>query len=353
MAEISYPFAADSAGGGSNIVSQVDWQNMAHLWAQDRIDFQLTSDSFSATALPFYAALSGSNLVVQPGSAWVGGFYYKLDAPWTHAAPVNTGTKPRHDLIVLRADLSAGSVNLAIKTGTPATTPVDPPLQKSPGGIWEMALYSVRLEANSGGVTFVDLKSFDGPGTAYAPWYRAETSETLPLGTFTLDMDSNQTGGIEEGFHGKEGDMITRTLSKRTTYTPDLFTVSNKPASSSRKGYWRYIAPGTIAFSAEFTTGSHACEVTSGQTIMGFSLPRPVSNNTRQVFSGFVRNPRKSNSLPNFIDVTAMTGTGSNTNCYLYMPNYAKLTEGMDGLRTIPAYSTITINGVYETSDLD
>lgn len=352
MAEISYPFAADSAGGGSNIVSQVDWQSMSHLWSEDRIDFQLASSSYADADLPFGADLSGSNLVVQPGSAWVGGFYYKLDAAWSIAAPTNTGSQPRHDLLVIRADMSAGSVNLAVKTGQPAASPVDPTVQKSIGGIWEMPLYSIRLEANSGAVTFMSLRRFDGPTTVFTPWNRKEASQSLPLGTYTIDMDSNLTGGMEEGFRGTDGDMITRTLGNRPSYTPDLFPVSNLPASSSRKGYWRRIAPGTVSVSIEITTGSKAATVSSGVFTIGVSLPVAANGATHQLFRGYVSNPRKSNSKPNAFEVIGRTADGDTTSCYLFTPSTGTTHEGLDSLGIIPAYSVLTLTGVYETATL-
>lgn len=150
MAETSYPFAADTAGGGGKLVSDVQWQAMSHLCGSDRIDFQLTAPGYTNDSMPFWCEFDGTNIIIHPGSAWVGGFYYKNDSPLSMTAPTNAGAQPRIDLVVVRADMSTGSVNLAIKTGQPAASPVEPLVQRTPGGIWEMPLWIIELGANNG-----------------------------------------------------------------------------------------------------------------------------------------------------------------------------------------------------------
>jgi hypothetical protein len=350
MAEISYPFANDSAGGGTKMVSQVEWQNMAHLWAADRIDFQLTKNTYQPTDLPFFAAIVGANVVVQAGSAWVGGFYYRNDSPRSLPAPTNAGAQPRIDLVVLRVDYVAGSVNLAIKPGQAATTPLEPAMQRTPGGVWEMPLWSIYLNANNGARTVNDRRRFDVPGFVEVPWNRSEVSMSIPVGNFTLDMDSNNNHFQHEGFRGRDGDMITRTLGQREYYTPDLFTVTNKPAAANRKGYWRYIAPGTVQFSVSFNNTSTKA-VSTTTTIIGFTLPVPATKTIASSFHGFLENPEVRDSLPNFIDIPARSTGGQNA--YLYYANTTTLKQGLDGLRLIPGKSTLTITGVYETNQFD
>lgn len=354
MAEISYPFAAASPGGGSEMVSQNEWQNMATLWASDRIDFQFQENSYAPTELPFYAAITGPDLVIQPGSAWVGGFYYRSDAPISKPAPANAGAQPRIDLVVLRADLGEGSVNLAIKTGTPAANPQEPAVQRVYGGVWEMPLWAIRLEANNGARTVVDRRRFDGPGHVWTPQFGADVSASIPPGNFIVNMDAYKAGYQYEGFRGRDGFSITRHLGKRWSYTPDLFTVTNKPATSNRKGYWRYIAPGTVfvAINIENTSTKAVTASGDGWTI-GFTLPIPTSKTTPTILSGFCNNPERRNNLPNFIDITCKTGSGGNTSCYLYYPNPTSPKEGLDGFKTIPGKSTLTIMGVYETNQFD
>ncbi len=55
MTEISYLFSEPSESGGQAALSQLDWQDMALMWAGDRFDFRLTNPSYSGEALPFSA----------------------------------------------------------------------------------------------------------------------------------------------------------------------------------------------------------------------------------------------------------------------------------------------------------
>ncbi|MCX4554141.1 hypothetical protein [Streptomyces sp. NBC_01500] len=353
MAEISYPFAANSAGGGAQLVSQVQWQAMSHMFSEDCIDYPLTATSYESSDLPFYLTNPGTGTItVHPGNAFVGGFYYQLTANKTLTLAANSGNTDRIDLIVIRADLSSGSVNLAVSQGQPATNPVEPKPKRVPGGIWEMVLQTATVPANGGTITTSDRRKFVRPGPVAVPWNASVIAPGLPPGAFVIDMDNNGTGGQAEGFYGADGFMSARTLGKRLPYTPDLFTVSNKPGAGDRNGFWRWIAPGTISFSVEITTGSKAVTASSGVTIIGFTLPKPAANNTRQVFTGMIDNPRVSNSMPNLIGVFGKTGTGANQNCYMYMDSTTTIKQGLDSVNTIPAYSTLSISGTYETASL-
>lgn len=353
MAEISYPFSGDSAGGGSKLVSQTQWQPMAHLWAPDSIDFAMTSATYTATQLPLNVTLSGSNLVVSPGSAWVGGFYYKLDASLTIAAPINAGANPRIDLLVLRLDPTAGSVNVAISTGQASATPTEPTPQRLPGGIWEMPLSAIILPANNGTRTLSPRKYFPSPGVVQVPWNRAEASNSLPPGAFTIDMDVNNTDVIKEGFRAPSGDMITRTLGKRLSYTPDLFTVFVNIPSGDRQGYWRYIAPGTVEFSVRLSNRSINPITKTAGWFIGFTLPVTPSKFVPTVFSGVLSNPESRNGKPNLMSITAQTRMESSNVCALYSPSTSSVSGGLDGLDLIPGMSELCVSGVYATNDLE
>src|SRR5690606_21271523 len=291
MAEISYPFAEDTPGGGSKMVSQIEWQNMAHLWASDRIDFQFTQNTYSSSALPFYAEVVGANILVQPGSAWVGGFYYRNDAPHPLPAPTNNGTRARYDLIVLRADMSTGSVNLARIEGVPSTSPQEPAVQRTPGGIWEMPLWAVLVEAQDGGRTFYDRRRFNGPGHVWTPQNGASIAASIPPGNFVVNMDTYNSGYQYEGFRGRDGFTIARHLGKRWSYTPTLFTVTSLPVNVQRKAFWRYIAPGTVHFSMTITNpNTRAIEAVSSGWTIGFNLPVATTKEAPILLKGMVHN---------------------------------------------------------------
>lgn len=350
MAETSYPFAADTAGGGGKLVSDVQWQAMSHLWGPDRIDFQLTASSYATSEMPFYPNLVGSDISVGAGAAWVGGFYYKNDSPWVKPAPTNSGAQPRVDLVVIRADMSAGSVNLAIKTGAPAANPVEPAVQRTPGGIWEMPICAIRCEANNGARTIGERRRFDVPGMVSSPWNGKEVLEGMPPGAFNLDMDANQNDTQSESFLGRDGYMITRHLGRRRSWTPDLLSASNKPPTANRAGYWRRTAPGTVAFSFEIrNSSSTACKASA----MVATLPVQAGNIIPTILKGMIVNPERRDGLPNFVEVVAKTTTTGNNNLYLYITGFKTLGEGLNAMTILPGKSTLSVSGEYETNEFE
>lgn len=355
MAELSYPFNADNANGGSQIVSQAQWQSMARMWGGDRVDFQLTATSYGTTSLPFNATIvNGRTVQISPGKAWVGGFYYTLTATQSVTIPNNSTTKPRKDLIVLQADMAKSAVNLAVLTGTAAATPVPPTLRRQVGGIWEMPLYEVDAAANNASITISARMPFDMPERVSYPWNASLGAPLLPRGTFSYDMDNNGGDSQSEAFNGRDGYVITRHLGESRTYTPSMVNIGN-PAT--RSGRWRWIAPNMVWFSVYIASTSTAdLKVTGDNWTYGVTLPVPANGSTGQVFQGHMDNngTGASPNLPNFVDITAKTNRGGSTSTmFLYMPNanYTANT-GLDGITYFPRKGFLTISGIYESNQL-
>jgi len=319
------------------------------MWTADKIDFQLVNTSYNSADLPFYCTRNGSNFVINPGAAWVGGFYYKLDAPLSIPAPTNAGAMPRIDLIVIRADMASGSVNIKTVQGQPSSGPVvpEPAPTRAVGGFWEMPLWAINVPANNGTASLMDRRHFDGPGVTYVPWNRSGISQGLPPGNFTIDMDVNASFGMEEGFRGQDGDMVTRTLGKRRSWTPDIFTVTNKPSDANRVGLWRRVAPGTVAFTLQITNPSTtAVTSTTGITV---TLPENTSAALPTIVTGLLENLENRDSYPNLMHIVAKTSEFGAA-MHLYTPNTDSLKEGLDQLYKIPGKSTLTISGQFETA---
>ncbi|MFE6226901.1 hypothetical protein [Streptomyces sp. NPDC057854] len=355
MAELSYPFNADNANGGSQIVSQTQWQSMARMWAGDRVDFLLTATSYSASALPFSATVvNGRTVQIGPGKAWVGGFYYTLTSTHSVTIASNGTTQARKDLIVLQADMAKSAVNLVVLTGTAAANPIPPTLRRQVGGIWEMPLYEVDAAASNGPVTLSDRMPFDVPGRVAYPWNASPGVSMLPRGTFAVDMDNNNSDTQTEYFVGRTGTEATRDLGKSRSYTPGFVNAVSNVELVNRIGRWRWIAPGTVHFSASITCdwADRGVVLQPGKTQLGLTIPIPASGVTGQVLKGYIRNPNNNGGLPNLIDITAtiLKSTTDQTVAYLNYPNTASVAEGMDYLRTLPSKSTLTVSGVYEAS---
>ena len=86
---------------------------------------------------------------VATGAAWVQGRYLQVyNTPETLVIPAADATNPRIDRIVVRRDLGARTVSLAVKVGTPSpATNVAPPALQRDATIWEISLAQVRVNA--------------------------------------------------------------------------------------------------------------------------------------------------------------------------------------------------------------
>ncbi|MGW2709449.1 hypothetical protein HKX69_05865 [Streptomyces argyrophyllae] len=352
--EISYPFSADSAGGGQQMVSQQQWQYLARVLGKDRVDFRLDPTSIDAFSLPFTAAVvNGTSVTVQPGRAFVGGFYYQLTATATLSIAANSGSTGRIDLVVLRADLSAGSVNLAVVKGQPAASPKPPALTRNYGGVWEMPLHQVTVPAANGALSLVNVMPFDTYETVAVPWNAVQAASYRANGSFVIDMDSNNTDTQSEYWIGRDGNVISRDLSTSRGYTPSLVNVNVDLPNANKTGRWRWIAPGMVYFSVYLKNDWEDTGPTrTGASTIGVTLPTAAHGATGQVVKGILRNPNFNGGLPNVVDIhaeVAQSNSGQTVLSLLY-PNSTDPSQGLDGLRAIPPLSNLKISGVYEAA---
>jgi hypothetical protein len=327
---------------------------MARVFAKDRVDFRLDQTSIDAFSLPFTAAVvNGTSVSVAPGRALVGGFYYQLTASATVSIAANTGGTGRIDVVVLRANLSNSSVNLAVVQGQPAATPKAPGLTRTYGGVWEMPLHQVTVPANSGALSLINVMPFDVPEHMAVPWNALQAAAYQANGSFVVDMDSNNTDTQSEYWIGRDGNVVSRDLSKPRGYTPSLVNVNVDLASANKLGRWRWIAPGMVFFSVYLNNDwEDAGPTRTGTSTIGFTLPTPASGATGQVLNGVLRNPNYNGGLPNMVEIhaTIIQNSSAQTVAYMNYPNSTNLAEGLDSLRAIPPLSNLTISGVYEAS---
>ncbi|MFD4608274.1 hypothetical protein ACFWOT_09170 [Streptomyces sp. NPDC058440] len=350
MAEVSYPFNADSAGGGQQMVSQAQWQSMAVGWG-DVVDFPLSANSYVAADLPFNTSISGRDVTVNAGSARVGGFFYKLTGTKKFTIAANNGATDRKDLIVIRADLSKSAVTMELVQGSPAKTPVEPQPKRTSGATWELAVTAVNVPANNGAVSASRRIPHPMPEPVAYPWYMTDSAALLPRSQFVYDLDTNNDFTPTEGFNSRDGYILTRTLGKSRTFTPGLLNNASTPAAANRVGRWRWIAPNTFWFSANITV-EKVVNVSGTNTRIGITLPKDTNKNTYQTLHGFITNPDSNGGAPNIMAVTAITSPGSNS-LYLYVPGWNSLAEGLNGLRSFPANSKFYISGVLEANEFN
>ncbi|MEU2513786.1 hypothetical protein [Streptomyces syringium] len=353
MAEFSYPFSKKNDSGGRETVSQLDWQDMAKMWGGDRVDFQLTNNSYQSGALPFSTrVINGRTVELKPGAAWVGGFYYKSDAALTVEVEANPTENPRRDTVVVRVDLMKGSANIVLVKGQPSKAPIAPQPQRVPGQRWEMVLHEVLVPAKDGAITVTACAPYDMPAPVAAPWNATPTAQHLPAGTFVYDLDSNSNDGQYEAFKGRDGYVITRHLGKPKTYTPQIVNTGKLPSGILYRGIWRWIAPGTVFFSVDIDNTSNTDIKQSGSGPLGFTLPVNPTPDIGQAFSGSMLNAGYEGSMPNYVDLKGMSYIGNRTNVVkILYPNEKHVHEGLDHLLIIPRRSSIIFSGTYATAN--
>ncbi|MEU1881897.1 hypothetical protein ABZ470_31745 [Streptosporangium sp. NPDC020072] len=123
MTERSYPFE----DGPGATVTEDQWSYMASVWQDDGIQAPGPWDA----ALKVTSANESLVLHVAPGHATVGGMHYHLDASKTIAFASNGAANSRIDRIVLKLDRVSNTVAFAYKQGTPAASPIAPPVDRS------------------------------------------------------------------------------------------------------------------------------------------------------------------------------------------------------------------------------
>lgn len=352
MAEISYPFSADNATtGAAKVVSETQWQSMAHMWGGDRVDYLLTNETVSSSTLPFNPrVMSVTSVQIAAGRAWVGGFYYELTAAMNVAISANTANTGRVDLIVVRLDMSKPAVNLAVRKGTNAATPVPPQPARQAGGIWELPLAHVTVPANGGTITVANRAPMNFPPSVAFPWNAYEGTALTPAGTFGYDMDNNTNGVQAEYFNGRDGLVVTRNLSASEAYTPSLINNASSPAAAKRIGKWRWIAPGAYWFSINID--NDAVRNSTGTGALGVTLPSVAGKGNIQILNGIIINPNESGGSPNMMAVTGRVIAGT-SNMFLYTQNWKTLGEGLDSLLSFPANSRLEISGVIESNSFN
>lgn len=95
---------------------------------------------------------AGMNVTVQPGSAWINGYNYENTTPLELPVAIANGVNPRIDRVVIRWDNVGRSINLAVKTGVAAATPVPPDLTRN-ADIYELGIADIIVTKGAIAIT--------------------------------------------------------------------------------------------------------------------------------------------------------------------------------------------------------
>lgn len=194
MAKTAFPLAT------SPIPSDAEWRAIAKYWLSTGVI------KGAANKLAVIGDSTGMQVKVQPGEAYIEGTRFASDAIETLPISAADATNPRIDLVVLRLDTVAGTVDFAVLTGTAAASPTAPlPTQTTTR--WELPLAQVAVAANAttiaaGNVT--DLRAFAQVGA-----YQARASDNLLV-----------NGGCEVWQRG------TGPITAQSAYTADRWQIN-------------------------------------------------------------------------------------------------------------------------------
>lgn len=101
-------------------------------------------------------ANNGMSVVVSKGKAWINGYFYENTDELSLQLATADGVLNRIDCVVLRLDLINREMKCAIKTGTAASTPQTPTLQRD-SDIYELALADISVKKGATKLTQSDI----------------------------------------------------------------------------------------------------------------------------------------------------------------------------------------------------
>jgi hypothetical protein len=102
----------------------------------------------SGDELEVYADSSGMQVRAGSGQALVRGHYYSNTSEETLSIAVSDPSNPRIDNVVIELDPSANQIILKVIAGVPGASPVPPAITQTDGGIYQVKLAEVLVNAN-------------------------------------------------------------------------------------------------------------------------------------------------------------------------------------------------------------
>lgn len=122
---------------------------------------KLISNGVFATPADSMQVQASSGMVVNVSAGW--GFinckWIKNDAPFPLTIDASDIVLNRIDRVVLRLDATSAvrSITIAVKKGTPASTATPPALERVAGGVWELSLAQIAVNANATAITQANI----------------------------------------------------------------------------------------------------------------------------------------------------------------------------------------------------
>lgn len=132
---------------------------------------------------------SGMNVKVRSGQALVRGHFYDSTGQETLTIAAADPSLPRKDAIVLRLDPTANNILLRVITGTPDASPALPALIQTDGGLFDLLIAEVDVDAAAVVISAGDVTD---ARTIFSPWTGSVTVGIADVTGLQSALDAKQ-----------------------------------------------------------------------------------------------------------------------------------------------------------------
>lgn len=233
------------------------------------------------------SAAGGMYVNVAPGYAWINGHFGKVEVPEILTISTASGSMARIDRVVVRLDMNAATVSLAILTGTAAAAPTAPVLTRD-GTIHELCLANISVAAGATAITSADITDTRADSTLCGA-VLANTKETLAL---SGKADQTALEALEESLSAEITKLYARKLTAKELINEPIngtITASETTAtgtavlSAAMAGYGIIRLTGTVTMRNIVTSTSGGTSTTDEAAEYEFSVMGIGDNQVKEI----------------------------------------------------------------------
>lgn len=202
---------------------------------------------------------------VQPGRAWLNGYWYSNDSALTLSLSVGDATRARIDAIALRHDKSGRVVTAQVIEGTPSASPVAPTPARDVD-YYDLILAYINVPAGAIVVTNAMITD-TRPNSDLCGWVsglvdQVDTTDLyLQFQSFLNDFIANQTADFAEWFAQQQQDFETWSEGEQSDF--EAWETSQQTAVSS------WISTNTASWQEDFNEWFASVQDTLDEDVAG------------------------------------------------------------------------------------
>lgn len=267
---------------------------------------------------------SGLNISVSAGAGLVQGFFYENTASVPLAVATANATQARKDYVVLRLDLVANSILLAVKTGTTSALGTLPTLEQTTTK-WEHPIAEITVLANATNLTVDNvITRLAGTGLRIVPYDDADARAKVSTAGVSRMLGLNLSTKQIEFWDGSTWATTTpapawsAVTGKPSTFAPAAHNHNASEINAGTLPLTRGGTGGTDAATARTSLGAAAAGHTHAYSdISGKPTEFPPAAHshvasdisTAEQLKLKVGDSEKANGIKLYVQATAPTGT--------------------------------------------